>query len=217
MVKQRILLADDHEVVRAGLKTLVGEQPDMEVVGEAGDGLTALQESIALRPDIVVMDVSMPGLSGAEVTDRLKQSVPDVKVLALTVHEDKGYLHRLLQAGASGYVLKRAASVELIHAIRVVAAGRVYIDPTLAGRLVGDLVRRKPARGTAEGEVLSEREIEVVKLVAMGFNNREIAGQLDISVKTVETHKTHALEKLGLHSRAGLVRYALHRGWLQDA
>ena len=217
MVKMRILLADDHDVVRAGLKALVGDQPDMEVVGEAGDG-----HDRAARIRRAAARYRRHGRlhAGAERGGRYRPAeagCPGRQGPGATVHEDKGYLHRLLQAGASGYVLKRAASVELIHAIRVVAAGRVYLDPTLAGKLVGDLVRRKPVRGSAEGEVLSEREIEVVKLVAMGFNNREIAGQLDISVKTVETHKTHALEKLGLHSRAGLVRYALHRGWLQDA
>src|SRR3954449_4782383 len=133
MAKQRILLADDHQVVREGLKALIGNQADMEVVGEAGDGLAAVERSIELQPDIAIVDVSMPGLGGAEVTNRLRQAIPDVKVLALTVHEDKGYLHRLLEAGVSGYVLKRAASTELIHAIRVVAAGGGDLRPGPGG------------------------------------------------------------------------------------
>ena len=159
----------------------------------------------------------MPGMSGAQATERLKQECPQVKVLALTVHEDKGYLRQLLEAGAAGYVLKRAAAEELIHAIRTVAAGGVYLDPALAGKVVGGFVRKPPAKGVAEGSELSDREAEVVRLIAAGHSNKEIAGRLDLSVKTVETYKARSLEKLGLHSRADLVRYALQRGWLQDA
>jgi DNA-binding NarL/FixJ family response regulator len=217
MDKTRVLLADDHEVVREGLKALVNAQPDLEVVGEAADGLAALRKSLDLRPDLVVMDVTMPGLNGAEATERLKGQMPEAKVLAFTVHEDKGYLHRLFKAGARGYVLKRAASGELIHAIRVVAAGGVYLDPSLGGKIVSDLVCGRPAPGLSRDEDLSGREIEVVRLVALGFNNRDIASELDISVKTVETHKARCLKKLGVCNRMGLVRYVLQRGWLQDA
>jgi DNA-binding NarL/FixJ family response regulator len=213
MTELRIFLADDHGVVREGLKALVNGAPGMVVCGEAGDGLSACEEVERLLPDVAVMDVSMPLLGGAEATARLKQSCPQVKVLALTVHEDRGYLHRLLEAGAAGYALKRAAPEELIHAIRAVAAGGTYLDPAIAGKVVGGFVRPRPA----EGGELSEREVEVVRLTAAGHSNKEIAARLDLSVKTVETYKARSLEKLGLHSRADLVRYALQRGWLRDA
>ena len=217
MTKLRVFLADDHAVVREGLKALINVQPDMEVIGEAGDGQAACEQVPLLRPDVAVLDVSMPLLSGAQAAERLKKECPQVKVLALTVHEDKGYLRQLLEAGAAGYVLKRAAAEELIRAIRAVAAGGVYLDPALAGKVVGGFVRKPAARDVPDGVELSEREAEVVRLVAAGHSNKEIAGRLDLSVKTVETYKARSLEKLGLHSRADLVRYALGRGWLRDA
>ena len=215
MAKLRIYLADDHAVVRAGLKALIDAQPQLEVIGEAGDGRTACQQIQELQPDVVVMDVSMPGITGAQATAQLKQTCPNVKVLALTVHEDKGYLRLLLEAGASGYVLKRAAAEELIHAIRMVAAGGVYLDPVLAGKVVGSFVRVPVRESVPEGGDLSDREAEVVRLIAAGYSNKEIASRLGLSVKTVETYKARSMEKLGLASRADLVRYALQRGWLQ--
>ncbi|HEX5273168.1 MAG TPA: response regulator transcription factor [Gemmataceae bacterium] len=217
MTKLRIVLADDHAVVREGLKALVNARPEMGVVGEAGDGAAACRLAEELQPDVVVMDVSMPGMSGAEATEWLKRLHPAVKVLALTVHEDKSYLRLLLEAGARGYVLKRAAAEELIHAIRTVAAGGVYLDPTLAGKVVGGFVRRSAGSAPPEGSDLTDREAEVVRLIASGHGNKEIAAQLGLSVKTVETYKARSLEKLGLKSRADLVRYALQRGWLQNA
>ncbi len=216
MTSLRIFLADDHAVVREGLKSLIDAQPDLEVIGEAGDGVVACELVPGLRPDVVVMDVSMPGMSGARATEHLRQACPGVKVLALTVHEDKGYLRQLLEAGAAGYVLKRAAAEELIRAIRTVAAGGVYLDPALAGTVVGGFVRKPAGKGVSAGADLSDREAEVVRLVAAGHSNKEIAGRLGLSVKTVETYKSRSLEKLGLHSRADLVRYALGRGWLQE-
>ncbi len=216
MTKLRIFLADDHAVVREGLKSLVNAQPDMEVIGEAADGRTAWEQAKACQPDIVVMDLSMPQLNGAQATERLKQACPQVKVLALTVHEDKGYVHQLLQAGASGYVLKLAATEELIHAIRIVAAGGVYLDPTMARKIVVNYMH-KPSLGEAvQRSQLSERETEVLCLIAKGYTNKEIAAQLDLSVKTVETYKIRLLKKLDLCSRADIVRYALRQGWLQD-
>jgi two-component system response regulator NreC len=217
MPKLRVFLVDDHEVVREGLKALINAQSDMVVSGEAGDGRAACEQVKKLRPDVVIMDVSMPEMSGAQATEWLRREHPPVKVLALSVHEDKGYLRQLLEAGASGYVLKRAAAEELIRAIRTVATGGVYLDPSLAGKVVGGFVRKPAGKGTPEGEELSEREEEVVRLTAAGYSNKEIAGQLDLSVKTVETYKARSLEKLGLHSRSDLVRYALERGWLQDS
>jgi DNA-binding NarL/FixJ family response regulator len=216
MVKLRVYLADDHAVVRAGLSALINAQPDMQVSGEASDGRTACDQAQESQPDVVVMDVSMSEMNGAQATARLKQVCPHVKVLALTVHEDKGYLRLLLEAGASGYVLKRAAAEELIHAIRTVAAGGVYLDPVLAGKVVGSFVRNPAGNRVSEDGDLSEREAEVVRLIAAGHSNKEIAKRLSLSVKTIETYKARSMEKLGLASRADLVRYALQRGWLQD-
>ncbi len=216
MPELRVVLADDHAVVREGLKSLIDAEPGMAVVGEAADGLTACERVLELRPDVVVMDVSMPGVGGAQAAERIKRECPGVKVLALTVHEDKGYLRQLLTAGAAGYVLKRAAPAELIRAIRTVAAGGVYLDPSLAGKVVRGFVRPTPGEVTAAGGgELSDREVEVVRLTAAGHSNKEVASRLDLSVKTVETYKARALEKLGLGTRADLVRYALQRGWLQ--
>lgn len=214
MGKLRVLLADDHVVVREGVRALVDAQPDMVVVGDAADGPTALERAAALDPDVVVVDVSLPGMGGAEVTAALVKADPDRRVLALTVHEDRGYLRLLLEAGATGYVLKRAAAAELIQAIRAVAAGGTYIDPALAASVVGRFVRSAP--GSAPRVELSDREAEVVKMIAHGYSNKEIAGRLGLSVKTVETYKTRSLEKLGLRSRVDIVRYAVLRGWLAD-
>ena len=216
MAELRVFLADDHMVVREGLKALIDAQPDMAVVGEAADGLAACEHAPGLRPDVVVMDVSMPGLTGSLATERLRREFPAVKVLALTVHEDKGYIRQLLAAGAAGYVLKRGAPEELIHAIRVVAGGGVYLDPSMAGKVVGGFVRRPPAEAGPRGGELSDREAEVARLTAAGHSNKEIAGRLDLSVKTVETYRARALEKLGLGGRADLVRYAVQQGWLRD-
>jgi DNA-binding NarL/FixJ family response regulator len=212
----RVFLADDHVVVREGLKALINSQPGMKVIGEAGDGLDACERASALRPDVVVMDVSMPRLTGSQATERLRLECPQIKVLALTVHEDKGYIRQLLAAGAAGYVLKRAAAEELIRAIRVVAGGGVYLDPTMAGKVVGGFVRRTGDGTTPNGAALSEREVEVARLTAAGHSNKEIAARLELSVKTVETYRARGMEKLGLKSRAELVRYAIQQGWLQD-
>ncbi len=212
MSNTRVLLADDHVVVREGLKALIGGHPGFEVVGEAADGPTAVALTAELDPDVVVVDVSMPGLNGAEVTAVLRQAKPDRKVIALTVHEDRGYLRALLEAGAAGYVLKRAAADELVQAIRAVAAGGTYIDPALASSVVDPYVGR-----VAPAVELSEREAEVVKMIAQGYSNKEIAAKLSLSVKTVETYKARSLEKLGVRTRVGLVRYAAERGWLAPA
>ncbi|MBN9523211.1 response regulator transcription factor [bacterium] len=213
MSNTRVLLADDHAVVREGLKALIGGHPGFEVVGEAADGPAAVALAAELDPDVVVVDVSMPGLNGAEVTARLRQAKPDRKVIALTVHEERGYLRALLEAGAAGYVLKRAAADELVQAIRAVAAGGTYIDPALAATVVDPYVGRV---GAAAAE-LSDREAEVVKMIAQGYSNKEIAAKLALSVKTVETYKARSLEKLGVRTRVGLVRYAAERGWLAPA
>jgi DNA-binding NarL/FixJ family response regulator len=210
-----VLLAEDHAIVREGLKLLLSAQGDMDVVGEADNGITAWQKAKELRPCVVVMDVSLPELNGVEATERIKRDCPDVTVLALTVHEERGYLRRLLQAGASGYVLKRAAAKELTQAIRTVVAGGVYLDPRLADKVIIGLIRDQSLKDSRQHTELSQRETEVLRLIALGYGNKEIATRLAISVKTVETYKTRLMEKLDLHSRVDIVRYALRQGWLQ--
>ncbi len=207
----RVLLTDDHAVVREGLKSLINSQPGMEVVAEAVDGNEAVELTQRCDPDVVVVDISMPGLNGFKVTAKLCELNPERKVLALTVHEDTSYLRLLLQAGAKGYVLKRAAVAELVQAIRTVAAGGTYLDPSMIGTVVGNFVTPPPQTMTAE---LSDRETEVLRFIALGYSNKEIAARLKISVKTVETYKTRSMEKLGVRTRVEIVRYATRRGWL---
>lgn len=214
MTKLQIFLADDHTVVREGLKALINSQPDMLVIGEAGDGETAWQQARDSQPDVVIMDITMPGLNGVLATTRLKRACPQIKVLALSVHDDTSYLRQLLTAGASGYVLKHAAADDLIQAIRIVAAGGTYLDPTLAGHVVARYVQVPGVASALLGTELSERETEVVQQIAHGYSNKEIAARLSLSVKTVETYRARAMEKLGIASRAELVRYALEHGWL---
>jgi DNA-binding NarL/FixJ family response regulator len=210
----RIVLADDHEVVRSGLRALVDGTTGMEVVGEARDGAEACRKAAELLPDVVVMDVSMPRLDGAAATERIRRDSPGVKVLALTMHEDRGHLTRLMQAGASGYVPKRAAAEELVRAIQVVAGGGTYVDPQLAGTLLGGAA--EPPRGAAEPSPLSEREADVLRRIAWGASNKEIATELGISVKTVETYKARIADKLGLRTRTDIVRYAVRQGWMGE-
>lgn len=217
MTKLRVLLVDDHAVLRAGLKLLINAQTDMTVVGEAGSGQEAIRQTKEHQPDIIVMDISLPDLSGAEATEQIKQAAAQVRVLALTRHSDQGYLRRLLRAGASGYVLKKTAADELINAIHIVAAGGTYLDPSVVGELVESFVGRAATTDASQTlSELTEREAQVLRLIAWGHSNKEIASQLGISVKTVEYHKAHASEKLGLHSRTDILRYALAQGWLQD-
>ena len=213
MTKLNVLLADDHAVVREGLKRLIEAQPDMKVVGEAADGREAVDKAMRLCPEIAVIDVSMGELNGAEATRLLLQACPGAKVLALTVHEDKSYLRELLDAGASGYVLKRAAADELVRAIRAVASGGVYVDPRVAGKLLRTFAEPHASPGNRNAD-LSERETAVMRLIAQGYTNKEIAAQLGVSVKTVETYKARSMEKLGLRSRVDIVRLATERGWL---
>ena len=211
----RVVLADDHPIVREGLRRLLDAQPDMHVVGEAADGEAAWHAAMTLAPDILVMDLSMPVLGGAEATARVQRDCPNVKVLALTVHEERAYLTQLLRAGASGYVLKRAASAELVHAVRTVAAGGTYVDPSVAGALVDGYLDAEAAAEQPQHDALSAREREVLLRIAQGFSNKEIAAELALSVKTVETYKARVANKLGLRSRVDMVRYAARKGWLE--
>jgi len=215
----RVLIADDHTIVRDGLRALVDGQAGLTVVGEAADGQEAWRRACELLPDVVVLDVSMPGVGGAEATERITRDCPTVKVLALTMHEERGYVARLLRAGAAGYVVKRTAASELVRAIRAVAAGRRFVDPSLAGELLAEQSARLTPRTNASAAGATEltpRESEVLRLLALGHSNKEIAAALSIGVKTVETHRASGMAKLGVTSRAALVRYALAEGWLTE-
>jgi len=216
MSKIRIIIADDHATVREGLKLLIDAQPDMETVGEAGDGRTAVAMALELRPDLVVMDISMPVLNGLKATLEIKNLCPEVKVVALTRHTDSAYLQELLRAGASGYVVKQSLSTELINAIHAVATGARYLDPVIAGETISRRLTRQTKLRADESPDLSYREEEILRLIAWGHSNKEIAAQLEISVKTVESHKANTMRKLGLTSRIDIVRFALLKGWLTE-
>jgi two-component system response regulator NreC len=208
----RVLIVDDHAVVRAGLKLLVDGEQDLETVGEAGSARDAIFESRALRPDVVLLDVVMPDQSGLEIVPQLLQESPDAKVLMLSMQDEPRYVREAFEAGASGYVLKEAADSELVAAIREVAGGGRYVHPELGARLVA---AESEERKRAEEDPLSEREREVLRLLALGHTNQEIAKELFISVRTAETHRAHIMQKLRLQSRAELVRYALDQGLLE--
>jgi DNA-binding NarL/FixJ family response regulator len=215
--KLRILLADDHETVRTGLRVILNAQTDMEVVGEAADGYAVIDKTQELLPDVVLMDVSMPRLNGLQATETLRERFPAVKVLTLTRHGDVAYLHQLLRAGASGYVLKQSRAAEVLQAIRVIARGGTYIDSAIASDALPVPVRAAAVgKGRSTTPLLSPRETETLRLVARGYSNKEIAVQLDLSVKTVETHKGNAMHKLGMLNRIDIVRYAMLQGWLDE-
>ena len=211
----RILLVDDHPIVLAGLKVLVGADPAFDVIGEAHDGRTALRMAMQMVPDVVVVDLSLPEMSGIELAAALRTERPECRVLVLTVHEERAYMRQLLELEVGGYLLKRSAADELPRAIRAVASGGMYLDPAIAGKVVGNLAG---SRSSLPGErvELSERETEVLRLVANGHSNKAIAARLNISVKTVETYKARAMEKLDFRSRVDVVRYAADRGWLGE-
>jgi DNA-binding NarL/FixJ family response regulator len=212
--KLRIFIADDHAIVREGIKMLINAQPDMEIVGEAGDGEEAWQAIREIAPDVIIMDISMPRLNGAQVTERLRVACPRTKVLALSAHQDEAHIRQLLSSGATGYVLKKAIADELTTAIRTVARGGVHLDSAIAGKVVGGYIN--PNGAGEKEDTLSNREQEVLRLIAWGHTNKEIANLLHLSVKTVESHKTRLMEKLNFQSRADIVRYALRRGWLKE-
>ena len=216
-MKIRILLADDHTILRAGLKMMLNAQPDMEIVGEAQDGRQAVQEAQKLLPDIVLMDITMPDINGIEATRQIKRLLPDVRILILTMHEHDEYDFQALRAGASGYMLKEAADTELITALHVIKSGQFYLSPTAQSVVVGDYLQRvRTGEERDSYRSLTEREREILKLVAEGNTNNQIAERLIISPKTVDTHRTHIMDKLNLHSRAELVKYAMRRGLLED-
>jgi DNA-binding NarL/FixJ family response regulator len=212
----RILIADDHAIVRQGLKLLIDSQPDMKVIAEAASGEAVLQQAAAVKPDVVIMDISMPGINGLLATRMLKQRQPETTIVALTRHEEKTYLEELLRAGASAYVLKQSAPTEFLRAVRAVAAGGMYLDPSMTAQVADGLLAPKPSVEAEGGGKATERENQVLRLVAIGHSNVEIAEKLLISVKTVEVHKTNAMRKLGLTGRVDVIRYGVLQGWLYD-
>lgn len=207
-----VLLAEDHETVREGLKLLVNGQPDMSVVGEAADGRDVIERARELKPTAIVMDLNMPRMNGLAATRILLETLPSISVIVLTRHNDRAYVKEMFDAGASGYVLKQSASAELLNAIRSAVAGQPYVDPALRE----DREVLTASGGTRRPVSVSERECEVLRLMALGHSNKEIADRLDISVKTVEVHKANAMRKLALKGRTDVVRYAALHGWLQD-
>ena len=211
--KIRVLLAEDHETVRHGLKLLINRQPDMEVVGEAGDGRHAVERAGVLKPNVAIVDVSMPEMNGLAATKAICEATPGTAVVALTRYSDDAYVQELLNAGALGYVLKQSPSGELVDAVRAAAAGRQYLDRSLAARVAGTMVKR---RGRTPSAPISDRETEVLRLMALGHSNKEIAVTLELSVKTVEVHKANAMRKLSLAGRTDVVKYALLQGWLRE-
>lgn len=211
----RVILADDHPVVLAGMKALLDGVADITVVGEATNGPSALRAFRETSPDIAVLDISLPEINGLKLAEIAAADFPKVKVLALTVHEDRAYVQPMMKAGARGYLLKRSAADELVRAIRSIADGGLYLDPAVAEMVVPTAPADQAAGKPQLGE-LSQRETEVLQMISRGLSNKEIGGRLDISVKTVETHKARALEKLGIRTRAEIVRYGVAHRWLDE-
>jgi len=213
--KIRIVLADDHPIVLDGLRNLIRAERDFELVGEAASGLSALKIIREQRPDVAVLDISMPELNGIVLSRRLAGEMPSLRLLVLTLHEDRAYLNQAIEAGVRGYVLKRSAVENLVQAIRAVMVGGLYIDPAIVGRVFeSKQVNKRLAARKGVAPALTDREADVLKMAALGFTNKEIASRLDVGVKSIETYKARGLEKLGLKTRAELVRYASGQGWL---
>ena len=210
----RVLIADDHAIVRAGLRTLIKSEPSLELVGEAVGGYEAIELAGKAQPDILVLDLSMPDLDGIAVTKTVRLQFPDLRILILTVHEDEALLREAIKSGASGYILKRAAESELISAIQIIMRGDLYVDPSMVRSLLSDAIKPSPAHRESI-EPLTAREKEVLKLIVQGYTNRQIGEELNISVRTVEGHRANLSEKLGLHSRVELVRYAREHGLIE--
>jgi DNA-binding NarL/FixJ family response regulator len=213
----RILLADDHVTVRHGLRLLIDGESDMKVIAEASDGDAAVRQTLQLKPDVVVLDISMPGMNGLAATRALKKAQSDALIVTLTRHADEAYLQELLRAGVKGYVLKRSAPTELLQAIRGVAAGGQYLDSTLTARVTAGFINKHAGGAQRSARSLTDREAEVLRLIASGYGNKEIASQLGLSAKTIEAHKANAMRKLDLTGRIDIVKYAILQGWLDTA
>ncbi|MBI2934370.1 MAG: response regulator transcription factor [Chloroflexi bacterium] len=215
MKKIKIMIVDDHALVREGLHIILDAQPDLEVIGDATNGEEAIRKAGELKPDIVLMDITMPGMNGLEATKQIRQDNPEIKVLALTMHEGDEYFFKILEIGASGYFVKGGSSGELVSAIRAIWRGDVFLYPTMAKKLLTDYLQRvKSGQSSETYDGLTNREREIVKLIAEDHNNQEIAQRLTLSPSTVQTHRANIMGKLGLHSRAELVKYAIKHGFI---
>jgi two-component system response regulator NreC len=214
--KIRVLIADDHAIVRSGVRLLLQAEPDIEVIGEALNGDEAVRLAEALRPDTILMDIAMPGMNGLEATRRIKARFPNTQILVLTMHRSDEYFFEMLKAGASGYVLKAAETSELVGALRAVSRGEVFLYPTMAKHLLQDYLMRLHEREGSEQPALTPRESEVLRLLAEGYSNKEIAERLVVSPSTIHSHRTNLMQKLNLSSRHELIQYARERGLLRD-
>lgn len=212
--KTRVLLVDDHTILRTGLRMFFDSQEDMVVVGEAVSGEEALEKTQLHQPDVVILDISMPGMTGIEAIGRIKQITPNAGILMLTMHEAEEYLQQAMQAGASGYVLKKAADSELLEAVRAVARKEIFLHPAMTSMLIQSIYHSEPKEDSKKTINLTSRETEVLKLVALGHTNKEISEVLSVSIKTVETHKSRVMEKTGCERRSELVRYAMQEGYI---
>ena len=212
----RVCIAEDHETVRTGLRMVLEAQPDIEIVGDASDGTLAVQRAEALHPDVLLLDISMPGLNGLEVTRAVHASSPRVGIVVLTRHNEEGYVQQLLAAGVSGYVLKQSSTTELLQAIRAAAKGERYLDQQLVTRAGEAYLLRHGRTDANRHQSVSDREERVLRAMALGYSNKEIASEFGISIRTVEVHKANAMRKLGLKERTDVVRYALLNGWLKE-
>lgn len=208
----RVLVVDDHEIVREGIRMVLATDPELEVVGVASSGEEAIEKVRELEPDVVLMDIGMPGLSGFEATRRIRESYPNTQVVALTVHDSEGYVFQMLQAGATGYVVKRAPAEDVIAAVKRAHQGEAVLHPSVAKLVIKDYLARVAKGEESSFDTLSEREREILKLIAEGLTNREIADKLFLSIKTVQAHRANLMRKLGMHDRTELVKYAIRKG-----
>ncbi len=216
MGKIRVMLCDDHTILREGIRLLLNSQPDIEVVAEAVDGREAVEKARAVKPDVILMDIAMPFLNGLEATKQIRRDNPNARVLVLTMYESDEYVAQMLEAGAAGYVLKKVAGSELVYALRAVNQGEAFLYPSITKRLVEDYLRRVESgqeRDTFDG--VTDREREVLQLIAEGHTNKEIADLLNLSVRTVQNHRAHIMEKLGMHDRGELIKYAIQKGIIE--
>lgn len=212
----RVLIAEDHATVRGAIRMLLEAEPGIDVIGEAGNGEDAVTLAKELRPDVILMDISMPDLDGAQATRRIKNRLPETKIVVLTRHYEDGYLKKLLGEGADGYVLKQSSSSVMIDAIRHVTSGNSFLDPQVAAGMISEMNARPESQGSTENVVLSPREISVIRLYSLGYSIGDIAIRLDLSTKSIETCKANVLKKLGISTRVEIVRFAIDRGWMKD-